>query len=67
MRHTITDDLVQTRQEWTETYRRLAEQPGRTALRRRLLHLSRVLAGERLTPAAEAELRLRARQSAGRP
>ncbi|MEU6390888.1 hypothetical protein [Streptomyces sp. NPDC046939] len=65
MRHTITDDLVQTRQEWTETYRRLAEQPGRTVLRRRLLHLSRVLAEERLTPAERAELRLRARQGGG--
>lgn len=61
MRNTITDDLVQTQQEWTATYQRLAQQPGRTALRRRLLHLSRVLAGERLTPAAKAELRERAR------
>ncbi|MFI7387875.1 hypothetical protein [Streptomyces sp. NPDC049813] len=65
MRHTITDDLVRTQQEWSETYRRLAEQPGRTALRRRLLRLSRVLAGERLTPAATVELRRRARESGG--
>ncbi|MGY0020673.1 hypothetical protein [Streptomyces sp. cg35] len=63
MRNTITEDLVQTRREWDATYRQLAEQPGRTALRRRLLHLSRVLAGERLSPAAKAELRRRARES----
>ncbi|WP_372349693.1 hypothetical protein [Streptomyces sp. KL116D] len=64
MRHTITDDLVQTQREWTATYRRLALQPGRTALRRRLLHLSRILAGERLTPAEKAELRRRAQGEA---
>ncbi|MHC5262672.1 hypothetical protein ACYSUO_32730 [Streptomyces sp. UC4497] len=60
MRHTITDDLVRTQQEWTATYQQLAKQPGRTVLRRRLLHLSRVLAGERLTPTQKAELRRRA-------
>ncbi|MET8468488.1 hypothetical protein ABZY90_05560 [Streptomyces sp. NPDC006422] len=61
MRNTITEDLVETQREWDATYRQLAERPGRTALRRRLLHLSRVLAGERLTPAEKAELRRRAR------
>ncbi|MBO1332750.1 hypothetical protein [Streptomyces sp. VRA16 Mangrove soil] len=60
MRNTITEDLVRTQQEWTATYEQLAGQPGRTALRRRLLYLSRVLAGERLSPAAKAELRRRA-------
>ncbi|MYW69939.1 hypothetical protein GTY65_38690 [Streptomyces sp. SID8379] len=62
MRNTITDDLVQTQQEWTATYQQLAEQPGRTVLRRRLLRLSRLLAGERLSPAAKAELRRRAQE-----
>ncbi|MGW2345126.1 hypothetical protein [Streptomyces sp. NPDC001661] len=61
MRNTITEDLVQTQREWDATYRQLADRPGRTALRRRLLHLSRVLAGEKLTPAQKAELRRRAR------
>jgi hypothetical protein len=60
MRNIITDDLVQTQREWTATYQQLAKQPGRTALRRRLLHLSRVLAGERLSPTQKAELRRRA-------
>ncbi|MEU6841448.1 hypothetical protein ABZ930_06180 [Streptomyces sp. NPDC046716] len=66
MRNSVTDDLVQTQREWTETYERLAREPGRTALRRRLLHLSRVLAGERLSPGEQAELRRRARQGSGR-
>lgn len=61
MRNTITDDLVRTQREWDATYRQLADQPGRTTLRRRLLYLSRLLAGERLSPAAMAELRRRAR------
>ncbi|MCX4832070.1 hypothetical protein OG785_39285 [Streptomyces sp. NBC_00006] len=61
MRNTITEDLVQTQREWDATYRQLADRPGRTALRRRLLYLSRVLAGEKLTPAQKAELRRRAR------
>ncbi|MFI5661297.1 hypothetical protein [Streptomyces sp. NPDC051684] len=61
MRNTITEDLVQTQREWDATYRQLADRPGRTALRRRLLHLSRVLAGEKLTPLQKAELRRRAR------
>ncbi|MGX1672752.1 hypothetical protein [Streptomyces sp. NPDC055400] len=62
MRNTITEDLVETQREWDATYRQLAVQPGRTALRRRLLQLSRVLAGERLSPAQKAELRQRARE-----
>ncbi|MFZ3554445.1 hypothetical protein [Streptomyces sp. BH055] len=61
MRNTITEDLVQTQREWDATYRQLADRPGRTALRRRLLNLSRVLAGEKLTPTQKAELRRRAR------
>jgi hypothetical protein len=64
MRNTITEDLVQTQREWDATYRQLADRPGRTALRRRLLHLSRVLAGEELTPTQKAELRRRARERA---
>ncbi len=36
-------DLVQAQQEWTSTYRRLAERPGRTSLRRRLYRLSTVV------------------------
>ncbi|MFZ3573477.1 hypothetical protein ACOKM5_41765 [Streptomyces sp. BH097] len=64
MRNTITEDLVQTQREWDATYRQLADRPGRTALRRRLLHLSRVLAGEKLTPTQKAELRRRARGQA---
>ncbi|MGW0411665.1 hypothetical protein ACWERI_18455 [Streptomyces collinus] len=34
------DDLVQAQQEWGATYRRLAERPGHTELRRRLYRLS---------------------------
>ncbi|MGW5739122.1 MULTISPECIES: hypothetical protein [Streptomyces] len=40
MSHPIPDDLVRLQREWTATYRRLADQPGRTVLRRRLLRLS---------------------------
>lgn len=34
------DDLVQAQQEWSATYRQLAERPGRTELRRNLYRLS---------------------------
>lgn len=63
MSHSIPDDLVDMRREWTATYRRLADQPGRTALRGRLLRLSVQLHFHpRLkTAAARAELRRRAR------
>jgi len=33
-------DLTRAQQEWSATYRLLAEQPGRTELRRRLYRLS---------------------------
>ncbi|MFF4257719.1 hypothetical protein ACFY1L_41680 [Streptomyces sp. NPDC001663] len=33
-------DLARAQQEWSATYRQLAEQPGRTELRRRLYRLS---------------------------
>ncbi|MFD0551379.1 hypothetical protein ACFQ0X_20970 [Streptomyces rectiviolaceus] len=58
MRHSIPDDLVQTQRTWMATYEQLAEQPGRTALRRRLLRLSRELASrpEARAPGARQEL-----------
>ncbi|MET7685708.1 hypothetical protein [Streptomyces sp. NPDC005423] len=62
MPYIISDDLVEKQREWLATYRKLAAQPGRTVLRRRLLQLSAALAGERLSPAERAELRRRARQ-----
>lgn len=34
------DDLVQAQQEWTATYRQLADRPGHTGLRYRLYRLS---------------------------
>ncbi|MGW0500233.1 hypothetical protein ACWD0Z_33815 [Streptomyces sp. NPDC003007] len=37
---TFPDDLVRAQREWTATYRRLADRPGRTELRRRLYRLS---------------------------
>lgn len=57
----IPDDLVRVQREWTATYTQLAQQPGRTALRRRLLALSMTLARHPLSPAERAELRQRAR------
>ncbi|MDX2593233.1 MULTISPECIES: hypothetical protein [Streptomyces] len=33
-------DLAQAQQEWSATYQQLADQPGRTKLRRRLYRLS---------------------------
>ncbi|MER6122765.1 hypothetical protein ABT173_08760 [Streptomyces sp. NPDC001795] len=57
------DDLVQAQREWNSTYRRLAELPGRTALRRRLYRLSTTVLFHSYwqergrTPAAWAELR----------
>ncbi|MGW4907932.1 hypothetical protein [Streptomyces sp. NPDC004270] len=33
-------DLARAQQEWSATYRQLAQQPGRTELRRRLYRLS---------------------------
>jgi hypothetical protein len=40
MRHALPDDLLQAQQDWSATYRQLAEQPSRTELRRRLYRLS---------------------------
>ncbi|MEU6993987.1 hypothetical protein ABZ953_25455 [Streptomyces sp. NPDC046465] len=40
MRHTIPHELIRTQREWTLTYEKLADQPGRTVLRRRLIHLT---------------------------
>ncbi|AZM51747.1 hypothetical protein DMA15_03440 [Streptomyces sp. WAC 01529] len=63
MRHTIPDDLIRTQQEWIRTYQLLADQPGRTALRRRLIRLSATLNSHpRLrSPAARMELHRLAR------
>ncbi|MEU5901892.1 hypothetical protein [Streptomyces venezuelae] len=61
MRHSIPDDLVQTQRAWMATYQQLADQPGRTVLRRRLLRLSQELAARPMSPAERAELRRRAR------
>ncbi|MFE5688688.1 hypothetical protein [Streptomyces sp. NPDC056512] len=58
---TIPNDIVSTQREWTATYERLAGQPGRTALRRRLYRLSVRLAAYPLSPAERMELRRRAR------
>jgi hypothetical protein len=61
---TIPNDIVSTQREWTATtatYERLARQPGRTALRRRLYRLSVRLAAYPLSPAERMELRRRAR------
>jgi hypothetical protein len=58
---TIPNDIVSTQREWTATYERLARQPGRTALRRRLHRLSVRLAAYPLSPAERMELRRRAR------
>ncbi|MER7197615.1 MULTISPECIES: hypothetical protein [unclassified Streptomyces] len=61
MRNTITDDLVAgQRDSGTAGAGRDLSAAGRTALRRRLRHLSPVLAGERLGPARKAELLRRA-------
>ncbi|MEV5606991.1 hypothetical protein [Streptomyces sp. NPDC052225] len=64
MRPSIPDDLVRTQRAWQATYRQLAEQPGRTVLRRRLLQLSRELATrpEVRSPGARQELRRLARE-----
>ncbi|MEV6941993.1 hypothetical protein AB0N07_08305 [Streptomyces sp. NPDC051172] len=57
------DDLAQAQQDWSATYRRLAEHPGRTELRRRLHQLSAQLyfhpywQRRRPSPAAWWELR----------
>ncbi|MEV6757374.1 hypothetical protein [Streptomyces sp. NPDC051214] len=61
MNLSLPDDLVRTQREWSATYAQLARQPGRTALRRRLLALSMALARHPLSPAERAELRQRAR------
>ncbi|MEV7991624.1 hypothetical protein AB0O67_06830 [Streptomyces sp. NPDC086077] len=37
---TFPADLAQAQQEWSATYRQLAERPGRAELRRRLYRLS---------------------------
>lgn len=34
------DDLVEAQQEWISAYRQLADRPGHTRLRRRLMQLS---------------------------
>jgi len=57
------DDLAQAQRDWTTTYRRLAERPGHTDLRRRLYRLSVQLffhphwQQRRPAPAAWQELR----------
>ncbi|GGO54666.1 hypothetical protein [Streptomyces lasiicapitis] len=61
MEPSIPDDLVRMQREWSATYAQLAQQPGHTALRRRLLKLSMALARHPLSPAKRAELRQRAR------
>ncbi|MET8679044.1 hypothetical protein ABZW18_16070 [Streptomyces sp. NPDC004647] len=61
MDSSIPDDLIRMQREWSATYAQLAQQPGRTALRRRLLALSVALARHPLSPAERAELRQRAR------
>ncbi|MFF1447825.1 hypothetical protein ACFVYF_06680 [Streptomyces sp. NPDC058274] len=67
MSHPIPSDLVRAQREWNATYGQLAGQPGRTALRRRLLLLSRALmthpywTAETWTPAVRMELRRLAR------
>ncbi|MEU1401231.1 hypothetical protein ABZ471_02500 [Streptomyces sp. NPDC005728] len=56
-------DLAQAQQEWSATYRQLAERPGRIELRRRLYRLSAQLffhpyrQQRRPSPAAWWELR----------
>ncbi|MFG2942289.1 hypothetical protein [Streptomyces sp. NPDC048282] len=56
-------DLARAQQEWSATYRQLAERPGRTELRRRLHRLSTQLffhpywQQRRPSPAAWWELR----------
>lgn len=60
---TFPADLAQAQQEWSTTYRQLAERPGRTELRRRLYRLStevffhRYWQQRRPSPAAWWELR----------
>ncbi|MFF1710863.1 hypothetical protein [Streptomyces sp. NPDC058268] len=61
MKLSVPDELVRVQREWSATYAQLAQQPGRTALRRRLLVLSMALARHPLSPAERAELRQRAR------
>lgn len=66
MSHPIPDDLVRMQREWTATYRRLADQPGRTVLRRRLIHLSVRLHFHPLLKSAAARTELR-RRAHGEP
>lgn len=40
MQYPFPMDLVQAQQEWSSTYHKLAERPGRTELRRHLYRLS---------------------------
>ncbi|WSL17460.1 hypothetical protein OG302_20450 [Streptomyces sp. NBC_01283] len=61
MNPSIPEDLVRVQREWSATYEQLAQRPGRTALRRRLLTLSTALARHPLSPAGRAALRQRAR------
>ncbi|MFF1395985.1 hypothetical protein ACFVZD_19480 [Streptomyces sp. NPDC058287] len=65
MDHPLPDDVLNTQREWAVTYERLAEQPGRTALRRRLYRLSVRLAAYPLSPAERVELRRQARGEEG--
>ncbi|MFJ5302598.1 hypothetical protein [Streptomyces sp. NPDC088350] len=64
-------DLAQAQQEWSATYRQLAERPGRTELRRRLYRLSAQLffhsywQQRRPSPAAWWELRALGRSDGG--
>lgn len=69
MHHTIPDDLICAQREWTATYQQLADQPGRTALRRSLIRLtSRIYFDPHLrTPAARLELRRLARTERNQP
>ncbi|MEU9240259.1 hypothetical protein [Streptomyces sp. NPDC048385] len=64
-------DLTRAQQEWSATYRELAERPGRTELRRRLYRLSAEVffhaywQERRPAPAAWWELRGLGRRSDG--
>ncbi|MGW2228263.1 hypothetical protein [Streptomyces formicae] len=56
-----TPDSVQTQRDWTRTYQALADNPttSNTALRRRLIHLSRQLAQD-VPRTQQPDLRCRA-------
>ncbi|RFU82876.1 hypothetical protein DY218_30520 [Streptomyces triticagri] len=52
-------DLIRTQQEWDHAYRQLAERPGNTALRRRLIMLSNRLHSDPRLRSESARARLR--------